>query len=103
MAKPVATEQGIPVGNHYDKYGSNNPIASFLMSRFLGNLFDLVGLTSAVDVHEVGCGEGRLSGMISDLGSIHVRGSDFSEAMISLPRSETRTDGSHLPRRVSMS
>lgn len=93
MVKPVATEQGIPIGNHYDKYESENPIASFLMSRFLGDLFDLIDITKAVDVHEAGCGEGRLCGMIANLDGVEVRGSDFSGAMISVAREQNQESG----------
>lgn len=88
MSKEMKTEQGIPVGNVYNKYGSRNPLAKLLMGGFLRSLFDLVEMTKAVDVHEVGCGEGHLCGMVADLGDARVRGSDFSEAMISVARDQ---------------
>jgi SAM-dependent methyltransferase len=49
------------VGNHYDKYGTKNPIARALMRGFLGAVGDLYAGTRARTVLEVGCGEGRLA------------------------------------------
>lgn len=53
--------QGNVVGNAYDKYGTTNPIARWLMKGFLDAVrgqFDEVG---PIDVLEVGCGEGKLA------------------------------------------
>jgi 2-polyprenyl-3-methyl-5-hydroxy-6-metoxy-1,4-benzoquinol methylase len=50
-----------PVGNLYDKYGTRNPIARFLMKRFLSTVTELSRRARPQSVLEVGCGEGRLS------------------------------------------
>lgn len=51
-----------PAGNFYDKYGSKNPIARWLMARFLRDFDELVAQTGHRGrAIEIGCGEGELS------------------------------------------
>lgn len=51
-----------PAGNFYDKYGSKNPIARWLMARFLRDFDALVAQTGHTGrAIEIGCGEGELS------------------------------------------
>jgi ubiquinone/menaquinone biosynthesis C-methylase UbiE len=50
-----------PFGNVYDKYGSRNPVARYLMSAFLRNVVDLARGVEHGQILEVGCGEGHLS------------------------------------------
>lgn len=52
---------GNVVGNHYDKYGTKNPIARKLMQGFLDAATDLYGRVDPTTVLEVGCGEGLLA------------------------------------------
>lgn len=52
---------GNVVGNHYDKYGTSNPIARAFMRGFLGAVTDLYRSCAPASVLEVGCGEGRLA------------------------------------------
>lgn len=49
-------------GNLYDKYGTRNPVARWLMNRFLSTVKGLLprDLDGASTILEVGCGEGRL-------------------------------------------
>lgn len=49
------------VGNHYDKYGTRNPVARALMAGFMGGATSLYRLAAADTVLEVGCGEGHLA------------------------------------------
>lgn len=49
------------VGNVYDKYGTRNPLARFLMSGFLSAVSGLYREVRPVSVLEVGCGEGALA------------------------------------------
>src|SRR3546814_9260447 len=51
-------EDGIIVGNAYDKYNSGNPIVRWMMQGFAQDLSNLVNLASPTTIHEVGCGEG---------------------------------------------
>lgn len=50
-----------PVGNVYDKYTTNNPVARVLMHRFLRDITDLYRHVDPDTVLEVGCGEGKLA------------------------------------------
>jgi len=49
------------VGNHYDKYGTRNPIARALMRGFLAAVGELYRECRPRRVLEVGCGEGLLA------------------------------------------
>ena len=56
-----ANRDGTIVGNVYDKYHTRNPIARWLMSRFLRSIAVLVRKLSPTSILEVGCGEGWLA------------------------------------------
>jgi 2-polyprenyl-3-methyl-5-hydroxy-6-metoxy-1,4-benzoquinol methylase len=79
------TENGVVVGNTYDKYGSRNPIVRWLMLRFESALAELVDRVKPTSIHEVGCGEGYWTLKWAKQG-IAARGSDFSSAVIDLAR-----------------
>ncbi len=49
------------VGNVYDKYGTHNPIARWLMQGFLDAVSELYLSVRPERVLEVGCGEGHLA------------------------------------------
>ena len=49
------------VGNVYDKYKSQNPVARWLMGGFLNSVSELYNLMQPASILEVGCGEGELS------------------------------------------
>jgi SAM-dependent methyltransferase len=80
-----ALDHGVVVGNHYDKYGSRNPIVRRLMRGFADALEELVAMTAVREVHEVGCGEGFWTLRWAARG-LSVRGSDFSEHVIRVAR-----------------
>jgi 2-polyprenyl-3-methyl-5-hydroxy-6-metoxy-1,4-benzoquinol methylase len=75
-------ENGVIAGNVYDKYASGNPIERYLMDRFIIHIFEMVEFTDCEEIHEVGCGEGHLSGIISEKTNIKIRATDFSENII---------------------
>jgi 2-polyprenyl-3-methyl-5-hydroxy-6-metoxy-1,4-benzoquinol methylase len=80
-------EDGVIAGNYYDKYGSKNPIARYLMNGFLESVSSLVGEVQAETAHEVGCGEGNLSIFLAQrYPQIRFRGSDFSKQVVDLAR-----------------
>ena len=83
-------EDGIIVGNTYDKYGTRNPIARWIMKGFDDALSDLVGRANPKTIHEVGCGEGYWVMRWNELG-IQARGSDFSEKVIALARENAQS------------
>jgi 2-polyprenyl-3-methyl-5-hydroxy-6-metoxy-1,4-benzoquinol methylase len=86
------TEQGVVVGNVYDKYGSRNPIVRRLMRGFEGALSELVTHAAPVSIHEVGCGEGYWVLHWNRRG-LDSRGSDFSVKAIDLARLNAAQEG----------
>jgi len=82
-------EEGIVIGNTYDKYGSKNPIVRRIMAGFSGALSSLVAQAKPSSIHEVGCGEGYWVRLWSSQG-IETRGSDFSEKVIELARENSK-------------
>ena len=86
------SEQGIVVGNTYDKYGSRNPLVRRIMAGFVSDLQDLVDLTEPSSIHEVGCGEGYWTLLWKAQGR-SVCGSDFSRAAIELARKNALEQG----------
>ena len=80
------------VGNVYDKYCSQNPIVRYLMRGFENSLQDLVRITGARDIHEVGCGEGYWTLRWLQAG-YQVRGSDVSKQAIELALLNAQTLG----------
>jgi SAM-dependent methyltransferase len=78
-------EDGVWAGNHYDKYGSRNPIVRWLMRGFEGALDELVRIANPRTVHEIGCGEGRWTLKWAGEG-ILARGSDFSQQIIAVAK-----------------
>lgn len=80
-----ATEDGVVIGNVYDKYGSNNPIVKRLVRGFESALRDLMTLASPLSINEIGCGEGYWVLRWNELG-VASRGCDFSSQIIELAR-----------------
>lgn len=78
-------ENGITVGNAYDKYGSKNPIVRWIMTGFDDSLSTLVNRAAPSSIHEIGCGEGYWVVKWKEQ-SIDARGSDFSSQVINLAR-----------------
>lgn len=78
-------ENGIVVGNTYDKYGSRNPIVKWMMGGFESALSELVDKAAPMAIHEVGCGEGYWVLRWVEQGFV-ARGCDFSEYAIELAR-----------------
>ena len=91
-------EEGIFIGNQVDKSNLSNPISRKLVSGFDQKLFKTLDKIQPSSLHEVGCGEGRLTRLIRDRYSIEVLASDFSEAIISenLKGDSTSIDFRHL-------
>lgn len=74
------SELGNVAGNYYDKYHARNPVARYLMDRFLADFDELATVTNARTVYEVGCGEGHLSLRLLHRG-LQVRGCDLDDPM----------------------
>ena len=56
-----------PAGNTYDKYGTRNPVARFLVQRFLRAVDDAVADVAPTSVLDAGCGEGTVTERIARL------------------------------------
>jgi 2-polyprenyl-3-methyl-5-hydroxy-6-metoxy-1,4-benzoquinol methylase len=80
-----ARENGIVVGNAYDKYGSRNPVVKWMMSGFESALSELVAKANPTAIHEIGCGEGYWVLRWTKQG-MAARGCDFSSHVIELAR-----------------
>lgn len=76
-------EDGIVVGNAYDKYGSRNLIVRKIMKGFDCSLTDLINKAAPRSIHEVGCGEGYWVLRWVEQG-MDARGCDFSKYVIEL-------------------
>ena len=75
-------EGGILIGNQLDKDQVTNPIARRMVAGFDEALTTLVRAARPASMHEVGCGEGRLSRKLHGLLGQEIRASDFSRELI---------------------
>lgn len=75
-------EDGIYVGNQLDKNSLKNPISRSLVNGFDSALFRALDEIKPYEIHEVGCGEGRLAKLISERYSVNILASDFSKVVI---------------------
>ena len=78
-------ENGVVVGNAYDKYGSANPVVKWMMAGFETALSELVTKASPKSIHEIGCGEGYWVLNWAEQG-MEARGCDFSTQVIAIAR-----------------
>ena len=78
-------ENGVVVGNTYDKYSSRNPIVKWLMRGFDNSLSELVAQAAPSSIHEVGCGEGYWV-MRWHAQGLDARGCDFSHQVIEMAK-----------------
>ena len=79
---PRASEEGILIGNQTDKGDLTNPIARKMVAGFDHALLTQLESWHAASLHEVGCGEGRLSRLIQKKLWIEIRATDFSHQLI---------------------
>jgi ubiquinone/menaquinone biosynthesis C-methylase UbiE len=83
------SEKGVVVGNTFDKYHSGNPVVRKIMQGFEAALLNLVDEANPSSIHEVGCGEGYWVLRWLEQG-LSVRGSDFSDTIIDLAKSNAQ-------------
>ena len=81
--KEPLREKNVVVGNLVDKSELKNPLSRWMVNNFDRQLISLLSETGAKNIHEVGCGEGRITYKISELFKIKIRGTDLSETIIS--------------------
>jgi 2-polyprenyl-3-methyl-5-hydroxy-6-metoxy-1,4-benzoquinol methylase len=85
-------ENGVVVGNVYDKCGSRNPLVRRIMRGFDDTLSRLVAQASPESIHEIGCGEGFWVLSWRRRG-IAARGSDCSLRVIEIARANGAKEG----------
>ncbi len=85
-------ENGIVIGNSYDKYGAKNPIVKWMMNGFESSLSSFVEQVNPKEIHEVGCGEGYWILNWSKNG-MNARGCDFSTQIIDIAQQNARSSG----------
>jgi len=74
------TQEPVPTGNTYDKYGSTNPVVRRLMNGFESTLDELWHKAAPESILDVGCGEGVLTEQWADkLGSRRIVGIDLDD------------------------
>jgi len=79
---PHLSEEGVLIGNQTDKGDLSNPIARKMVAGFDRALLTQLETWHAASLHEVGCGEGRLSRLIQQRLGIEIRATDFSHQLI---------------------
>jgi 2-polyprenyl-3-methyl-5-hydroxy-6-metoxy-1,4-benzoquinol methylase len=92
MADCKENSEAVIAGNVYDKYNTRNLIARLLMDQFIRTVAELVDSTGVSEIHDVGCGEGRLAALLATRG-YRVRGSDLSPAIIEIAKKEASLAG----------
>jgi len=85
-------EDGLIVGNVYDKYGSRNPIVKWIMREFESALSALVVKAAPTDIHEIGCGEGYWVLRWNEQG-LTAKGCDVSQQVIEIARTNAVEHG----------
>jgi 2-polyprenyl-3-methyl-5-hydroxy-6-metoxy-1,4-benzoquinol methylase len=78
-------EEGVVVGNAYDKYGSGNPIVQRLVKGFDNALSKFIIDAAPETIHEIGCGEGYWV-LRWNMEGFAACGSDFSRKVIDIAR-----------------
>jgi ubiquinone/menaquinone biosynthesis C-methylase UbiE len=74
------TQEPVPTGNTYDKYGSTNPVVRRLMTGFESTLDELWHRAAPGSILDVGCGEGVLTEQWADkLGEGRIVGIDLDD------------------------
>ena len=74
------TQEPVPTGNTYDKYGSTNPVVRRLMNNFESTLEELWRKAGPESILDVGCGEGVLTEQWADqLGHGRIVGIDLDD------------------------
>ncbi|HEX4718858.1 MAG TPA: class I SAM-dependent methyltransferase [Thermoleophilaceae bacterium] len=74
------TQEPVPTGNTYDKYGSTNPVVKRLMAGFESTLEQLWQKAAPRSILDVGCGEGVLTEQWADkLGDGRIVGIDLDD------------------------
>lgn len=95
--KDAAAELDLFTGEaHREKYQSGNWIANKLVANFMASILQAVRTAGNEQVHEVGCGEGHILGVLA-AGGFQVRGCDISETSLAVAARESARRGFDIP------
>jgi 2-polyprenyl-3-methyl-5-hydroxy-6-metoxy-1,4-benzoquinol methylase len=87
MSNSPILENGVPIGNQVDKENLGNPLFRMLVQRFDRTLHALIDQAKPSSIHEVGCGEGRVSRLLHEWTGLPIRATDYSSALTESNRS----------------
>jgi 2-polyprenyl-3-methyl-5-hydroxy-6-metoxy-1,4-benzoquinol methylase len=82
IRRGIVYQDGIVIGNIEDKENLKNPISRQLVKKFDDTLLGLLKSINPNSLHEIGCGEGRLTRLIASHFSIPILATDFSIEVI---------------------
>jgi len=77
---------------HAEKYQSTNWIARALVRRFMEAIVTTAREAGSTEIHEIGCGEGHVLGVLADAG-YKVRGCDISMESLKVAKAEAAKKG----------
>ena len=75
-------EDGVVVGNIYNKQTTRNPIAKWMVNNFDKCFLDLIEPIKPAKIIEVGCGEGRLTKLLLEQTNALIHGIDISDSVL---------------------
>jgi 2-polyprenyl-3-methyl-5-hydroxy-6-metoxy-1,4-benzoquinol methylase len=81
---------------HAEKYQSGNWLAQKLVNNFMKSILKAVQQAGSADVHEVGCGEGHILGILAS-NNFKVRGSDIRNESLEVARRESAKNYLNIP------
>jgi len=81
---------------HAEKYQSGNWIAQKLVSNFMNSILRTVQQAGSTEVHEIGCGEGHILGILAN-NKFKVRGCDISYESLAIAKSESAKRNLDIP------
>ncbi len=84
---------------HAEKYQSGNWIAQQLVNNFMKSILSTAQQAGSSEVHEIGCGEGHILGILAT-NNFKVRGCDISEESLAVARSESAKRGLDIPLQI---
>lgn len=80
-----------PVGNYYDKFGTSNPVAKYLMNGFISTFLSLYERVDAQRVLEIGCGEGHMLRYMQQTSPDILHGFDVEVAILQQAMQQVET------------
>ena len=84
---------------HAEKYQSGNWIAQQLVNNFMKSILSTAQQTGSTEVHEIGCGEGHILGILAT-NNFKVRGCDIAEESLAVARSESAKRSLDIPLQI---